>query len=300
MKLMQYDRIPRKYNLLWNSNQKSIIVQIHNDCVRTFKPVSINSPWVRDMSRTHDADGLLDSFSGNLFSDYFGFNRSIRRAGQLGDYLDFSVPIPEIKKETSAVCQECGGTVKREEFNRCFYCDGSGKRYIYDWRTSYIITSSLSLLFGTLDLCDETSATEHQYVTVTMMAEHGQHGSSLGGCFGIDFSRFISLDSTAKRIVLTNAVEAMRTAYGQMMICQNYDRFRVNADDGFLTMDCPGDACGIYLTDHDHRAGQGCEFSCHNVDSPAQSLTLLAGIASLVGQANYFISAEEKKLIITT
>src|SRR3989344_2760388 len=73
MKLMQYDRIARKYHLLWHSNQKSIIVQIHNDCVKSFKPVSIDSPWVRAMSQTHDADGLLDSFCGDLSSDYFGF-----------------------------------------------------------------------------------------------------------------------------------------------------------------------------------------------------------------------------------
>ncbi|HEY4496404.1 MAG TPA: hypothetical protein VJC04_03585, partial [Candidatus Paceibacterota bacterium] len=286
MKLMQYDRIARKYHLLWHSNQKSIIVQIHNDCVKSFKPVSIDSPWVRAMSQTHDADGLLDSFCGDLSSDYFGFNRSIKRTGQSGDYLDFSVPVPEIKKETGAVCQECGATGKREGFEICHYCDGSGKMYVYDWRTAYLVTSNLSLLFDTLDLCDETSAKEYQYVTVTMMAQYGQHGSSLGGCFGIDFNGFINQDSMAKKLALTNAVEAMRTAYDQMMICQDYDRFRVNADNGFLTLDCPGDACGIYLTHHDGKAEQGCQFSCHNVDSPAQSLTLLAGIASLVGQAN--------------
>ena len=72
---------------------------------------------------------------------------------------------------------------------------------------------------------------------------------------------------------------------------------RVNADNGFLTLECPGDACGIYLTHHVRYVGQGCEFSCHNVDSPAQSLTLLAGIASLVGQADHFMTAKDKDLV---
>ena len=40
-------------------------------------------------------------------------------------------------------------------------------------------------------------------------------------------------------------------------------------------------ACGLNPS-HDHMdIGQGYEFSCHNTDTPAQQLTLLAGLAAL-------------------
>src|SRR3989344_1823458 len=99
MKLMQYDRIARKYHLLWHSNQKSIIVQIHNDCVKSFKPVSIDSPWVRAMSQTHDADGLLDSFWGDLACFFFGSNRPIKRTGKSGDYFETEIITRQITAE---------------------------------------------------------------------------------------------------------------------------------------------------------------------------------------------------------
>lgn len=300
MKLMQYDRISRKYHLFWSQNQNSIVIQIHKDCARFVKPIPVNSPWVRAMSKTHDADGLFDSFCGDLSGEFFGFNQLIRKTCQSGDLIEFSVPVPEVKKEVG-VCGECGGVGKRDELDVFFYCKGSGRRYVYDWRTAYLTTSSLAILFDALYMCDETLANDYQHVIVTMMAEYGMHGSSLCGCFGIDFCEFICKDTMARKIALANAVEAMRGAYGRMMVCQDYDRFRVNANDGYLTLDCPGEACGIHLTDHDRKEERGCEFSCHNVDTPAQSLTLLASISSLVGQAGHFIfaSAKNRKLVTT-
>ncbi|MDO8579839.1 MAG: hypothetical protein Q7R72_03150 [bacterium] len=305
MKLMQYEHISRKYHLLWSQIQKAIIIKIHRDCIRSAKPVLISSPWFKVVSKQHDVDGLMDSFSGDLSSDSFGFSSegraSIQKLREIGDYVDFLVPIPQIKKELNFVCEECGGSGKREEFDdTCRHCVGSGKRHIYDWKTGYLTTSSLGLLFDILDGCDETSAREHQHVTLYMLAQHGQHGSSLGGCFGIDFSNYLLSDSfELQSIILKNTLEAMQTAYGQLMILRDYDRCRIRGDvrEGFLTLDCPGDGCGIYSSGHNSTQRQGHELSCHNVDNPAQSLTLLTGIASMVGQADFYISGKKKSTV---
>lgn len=294
MRFMEQDRMSRKYHLLWNENQRAIIVQVHAECVQSGESLFVRSPLVRAFSEMHGADGLFDSFRGDLKGGDFGFNGSMRKIGENGDYVEFSVPIPQVKKETNIVCEECGGSGKRDRSDPCFHCEGRGKKHLYDWRTAYLTASSLAVLFDGLELCEETQSEDCQHVIIHMMAEYGQHGSSLGGCFGIDCCEFLRRGSTAKDITLGNVVEAMRTAYGQLMICRDYDRFRVNAERGYLTMDCPGDACGIHLSHHDRSVGYGCEFSCHNVDNPAQSLTLIAGIASLVGQADRFISAKKK------
>ena len=46
--------------------------------------------------------------------------------------------------------------------------------------------------------------------------------------------------------------------------------------------DCPGNACGIHPTEVDLRYDLGgYEFSCHNVDSPAQQMALIVGLAAL-------------------
>lgn len=295
MKIMQLDRMPRKYQLLWNSDQKAIIIRVHKDCLETYKRFPANSPLVIALAEKHEADGLLDSFSGNLTNESFGFNGSIRRMGKIGDYVEFSVPIPKVEFETADVCQECGGTGKREEFeDACLYCSGAGKKRRFDWRTAYLTTSSLAILLSVLDMCDDTSSDNEQHVIVHMMAEQGQHGSSLDGCFGISLCEFLSRQSSAKSIALSMAREAMMEVDGRMLMRQYHDQFRINADQGFLTMDCPGDACGIHLVNHDRSRGHGCEFSCHNVDSPAQSLALLAGIASLASHADHFMRKEER------
>ncbi len=82
----------------------------------------------------------------------------------------------------------------------------------------------------------------------------------------------------------------MKKCWDRLFGLKDYDKwsFRVSVGDGFITIDCPGNACGIHP---DHNAGlriekdEGYEFTCHNVDSPAQQLTLLAGLAALHDKA---------------
>ncbi len=98
-----------------------------------------------------------------------------------------------------------------------------------------------------------------------------------------------------RNIILKNTLEAMQTAYGQLLILEKRDIYKITGDvrDGFLVLNCPGNACGIHSSDHSYTGRRGREFSSHNVDNPAQSLTLLAGIASMVGQVNFYISTRK-------
>lgn len=50
-------------------------------------------------------------------------------------------------------------------------------------------------------------------------------------------------------------------------------------------LNCPGNACGIHPVIHWEEGENGYKFSCHNVDTPMQQLTLLAGLATLHDKA---------------
>ena len=303
MKTIFSDRIPRKYSLFWNSNQKAIIIQIHKDCLWSVRPVGEDSPWFKSISRYHDADGLFDSFSGNLLEDSFGFNQLIRRYNESADYIEFFTLIPRVKQELNFVCEDCGGTGRRDSpyhNESCIHCDGSRKKYVFTWRDAYLTVASLNLLFNVLELCDETSAKDHQHITVSMLSEREPHGSSLHGYFGISFVEYIaSQQFELENIILPYVKEAMITTWGQLLTVRSYGHhsMRARADNSNLYLSCPGDACGIHPSDHDFRHNRGMEFTGHNVDSPVQSLTLLAGIAALVGQADFYISAQNKVLV---
>jgi hypothetical protein len=61
--------------------------------------------------------------------------------------------------------------------------------------------------------------------------------------------------------------------------------FRIlRLESGGLCIDCPGDACGIHpdtYAEYDIKEGRGYKFTCHNVDTPMQQITLIAGLAAL-------------------
>ncbi len=295
MKTLQYHSTPRKYTLLWDKKTLSIVIRIHKDCVRTALPIAGNR-YILEMSRALDADGLFDHFEGSLSADSFGFNHLIRKAHEAGNYIDYSMYLPRIHINTTFACVYCGGSGKTEESysDKCLRCEGSGKKEIWNWREAYITTFSLNLLFTTLDLCDHTSAKERQHVTLQVLSQRGQHGSSLGGTFGIEFMDFIRGQNFAPDTgELRNTINSMRSAYSRMMksVYSNIQRFGASVRDGYLILNCPGDACEIHISEHGTRTGTGAQFSCHNVDTPAQALTLITGIAYLVNYVDQQLPA---------
>ena len=92
---------------------------------------------------------------------------------------------------------------------------------------------------------------------------------------------------------MVEMIEAMIKTWQKMFPTKKvdkYDRysFRASVDyeNGWLNVSCPGDACGLNPANScGGEDGRGYEFSCHNVDSPMQQLTLIAGLAALCDKA---------------
>ena len=308
MKIMQHDVIPRKYNLRWDKIASLIQIEIHESCVRNAMVLTKDMPMVEHFIEANDADGLFDSFSGDLRSSTFGFNESIRRVSSEGDYVRFLVPMPQVLIKTCFVCEDCSGTGERfldgEKLNeKCLRCDGSGRKHVYDWRAAYLTSTSLFFLFNVLDLCEDSTAKELQHVIIYLMSDPGRDGNSVVGCFSIDLSDYLRQGSfDLMRVILPEVVQAMKVTYALILKLRKYDTHSFIADvrDGFLSLSCPGDACGIHLSDHHDAPGKGREFMCHNVDSPLQALTLLAGISALVGLVDTGIMAQKMRDAVPT
>lgn len=85
-------------------------------------------------------------------------------------------------------------------------------------------------------------------------------------------------------LVRNAAMDAYSKMDGRKPDVFNEYHFRTILQKGRLIMDCPGDACGVYPNEWVEE-DNGYKFACHNVDSPMQQLTLLAGLAALHDEA---------------
>lgn len=288
-KWLNRDVIPCWYEMVWRGWEgelPAIILRVHNDFVQSMEPIPDEAPAIAGFKQQFGFAEFCGSFSGN-----FGFNNSFKRQGEKDGFLEFLVDIPVINKLTGKKCPECRGKRRNPRFTdmECFHCNGTGKEHEMDWKTAYAISASFTLFTAISQYPQiETSCPLPQLLTLYTITRQDMHGGSLGGGYSIPLVKY--LVSLGRGANITAMVHAMKASYQRMIGGRDYDehRFRASVDyeNGWLNVDCPGDACGLHPSDGSDRwEGRGYEFSCHNVDSPMQQLTLIAGLAALYEKA---------------
>jgi len=107
----------------------------------------------------------------------------------------------------------------------------------------------------------------------------------LGGDYSVPLVNF--LRSFAPGTEITEMKDAMILAHRKMF--GKNDKYaiyemeaKVAYENGWLNTSCPGNACGLNPADSWglEKVG-GYKFSCHNVDTSAQQIVLIAGLAAL-------------------
>ena len=283
IKLIAYENVPCWYELsFWESETgPSVILRIHKDFIKSLKDHKMdlrNSFLIKSFQDKFK----IASFSGDFNGD-IGFGGVLKNIGEKDGFIGFEVKVPKIIK-TTGTCNECKGTGNNGDSDiSCGWCRGTGIGRSYDWSSAYAISASFTIVFGILFLggCHQTSSSSVQLMEVRTTTENGMHGGSLYGHISIPLKEWIQSVGEAK---IPEMVHAMETTYDTMMGKEDYHRFSFNAyarERGGFTTSCPGDACGLHPTDWNMSKGKGYEYSCHNVDTPAQQLTLLAGLAAL-------------------
>jgi hypothetical protein len=272
MKVLIYDKhIPCWFELSWlptvpfRRKTPTIILRIHNDLQAIFPTGGIVPVVQEGLDFLPEKGALVKSVEG---------------------FTNFLVPLPTVKKTTGLLCEECDGTGKRFENGDCFSCDGSGQGVELDFTEINGICRELAHLTTSLRYPPDQDVHTNlpQLLSVKTMFEQGMDGAALCGEYSVPFVNWLSSFGDG-RMELTEMVRAMKVAYTHMAgrVYSDFDfQAVIENNKGWLNVSCPGDRCGLHPgSSHGWNRGEGYEFSSHNVDSPIQQLTLLAGLAAL-------------------
>jgi hypothetical protein len=288
-KILTQDNIPCWYELSWREKRPAVVLKVHKDFIKESKAVSDDAPIVNQLKEEFGFKDFIGNFDGD-----FGFDKAFIRDKETEEFVEFLIKIPRVKRETGKNCEYCNGSGwdKRLD-NKCIHCNGKGKEYIYDYQSAYAISASFHVFFVlTYHPEKETSSALFQLLTVTVSTTRDWHGGSLSGMYSVplcDWLDSLREKRTANIAAIPEMIKAMQSAYRAMLGLTEYEEhyFRASVDyeGGWLNVSCPGDACGLNPVHMGPKKGKGYDFSCHNVDTPVQQITLLAGLAALHDKA---------------
>lgn len=243
------ETLPCWHELSWESEEVALVLRIHQsyaDAI-TIKP---DAPIVLGFQETFG----LGNFNGDLRGN-FGFNEALRNRGEKDGFYEFAIELPRIERAT-----------REPRLN---------------WRRAHEISTSLDILTMRLHDYDHEVPTIFPQL-ITFEASGSPKHSALFGEIGIPLRRWLS--SKPDHSLVPDAVAAMKAAhvwmFGAHGSLASHFEMRIK-DKGGLIASCPGEGCGIYPVDWNFREGRGYRFTSHNVNNPAQQLTLLAGLAAL-------------------
>lgn len=291
MRMLTRDLIPCWYELSWELLEvPTIVLRVHEDFIKAEKKITKKISFADELIKYLRLQRFEESFDGN-----FGFDDAFIRVGSKDGFVRYNIPLP---KYNLSKCKNCnGGGRGRYLEGDCLHCDGTGKDREFDWHWAYKISASLNIFTMIAHFPQvETSASFPQLLTVETITRAEMHGGSLGGEYSVPLVAWLKTLKPYTKI--PEMILAMRAAYDRMIGVKRFDESSFQAyvadNNGWLNVSCPGDACGLHPhhdSSFDVQRGFGYNFSCHNVDSPFQQLTLFAGLAALHDKVCKEISA---------
>ncbi|MBU3926062.1 hypothetical protein KJ763_02750 [Patescibacteria group bacterium] len=284
MRIIIREDVPCWYELSFAEKIPAIILKVHEDFVKEKGAIPENAPIIEEFK-----EGFrFKKFSGDFGRD-FGFEGIFKFRGIKDGFYEFVIEIPKVKKDSGKKCGYCEGSGEDKFLGRkCLFCNGKGKEYVYDWQNAYSVSASFTV-FSMLSYFYEgnTSCLKPQLLLVQTITHKDMHGGSLAGMYSVPLVKW--LGSFGKHAIMIEMQKAMKRTYFHMFGKDKYlehdFRAYVADNNGWLNVSCPGNACGLHPQSGYIEKDNGYEFSCHNVDTPMQQITLLAGLAALHDKA---------------
>lgn len=258
-KTILHETLPCWHELSWENEGPTLVLRVHESYADTLR-ISPDAPIVLGFQKTFELGGFDGDLRGN-----FGFNEALKNRGEKDGFYEFAIELPTIQ---------------------------GAKKLRYEWRRAHEISTSLSILTLRLPYYDHDVPTTFPQL-ITFQASGSPNHSAVFGEIGIPLRRWLS--SKPDHFLVPEAVTAMKSAYMKMFgpgisfVTEHSFEMRIK-NNGGLIASCPGNGCGIHPDDWNFREGRGYKFSSHNVDTPAQQLTILAGLAALHNIARREIS----------
>jgi len=285
MKTIMRESMPRWYAISWDAAETAIRIRLSCELPRP------ENMWSSENGRRISMRHGFLQFESDLRGKWFGFDRALEIAQHpSGEYREFIGRLPRVRVKSRRKCFSCEGSGSQHR-EACFSCDGTGKDYDLKRRHAEALAMSIGLLLSPFEYNEhETGSRDSQLLTVHLYIS--EQGAPIGGTVGVPLHRWAR--EYPQYSELTNCTDAMKQAYGRMMgesrVRPNYPfgcRAMVYSSHHHISLDCPGNACGVYgLPDDDPGDNNGYRLSCHNVDNPTQQLTLLTGLAALHDRAD--------------
>ena len=266
------ENMPCIYELSFDAKSPAIVIRAHNEFMDRWPKFLGEAPIVTGLMKQFGFSAFKDGYKGD-----FGFNSAFKRIADDGEFAVFSAQIPVVQKVAEKVCPLCGGD----------------KKSLFDSKPAFAVSASFTLFFELagfkMEKHEATPCRFPQLILVNTITQQNSHGGSLDGTYGIPLAKWLS--SFPENTEIPEMTEAMVLAWEKMFRkVDEYDRHnfyaKVANENGWLNVSCSGDRCGLHPVDSwGPKSGRGYKFSCHNVDTPAQQITLLAGLAALCDKA---------------
>jgi len=270
--------IPCWYELSFLKEEMALLVRIHLDFIKNFKPIPqiIAEKYIKK----HGFDGFI----GGLNYGSFGFNGIMNRRDEKDGFAEFIIKVPVIKWLSEEKCEECSGSgvcpKGAREGDRCSYCGGEGKKTANDWKPIIAISASLSLLFQMIEFPPETntSAPNPQLMIFRTVAEMGQDNSAIWAEYGIPVCNWLL--SQKDNTELPEVARVVAEVYSHMFPSEKRRHIASACIHGGhrLSLKC---STGQVFTDglHVMKRDEGCTATNTEIDNPAMQFSLLAGLA---------------------
>lgn len=245
-----HERVPAWYEVGLAEGCKAIIVRLHRQTAAYVKRrLTRSSPFVLGLTKELKIPEFLPPTE-----EAWGFGMVLVPAlEERDDWMAWQCPLPVWTKE--------------------------------HWTSAYAVSATLNVLFTcAYSLEEPTVSPMPQLLQLSFCTFRDMHGGSLNVEVAAALSAWIATQPDNSRN--EKIEEAMKRAYQQTYRSRmsELDTHRFRAwfrQPHWVNLTVPGNACGLDPKDYDACPGHGYTLLPHNVDSPFQQLTLLAGIAAM-------------------
>jgi hypothetical protein len=272
--------------------------------------------------------GLFDEYwARNLFGNHFGAGKDIIKVKSARDFVRYEVAIPQGHfYDQNKVCLHCRGSKINPDYEDsnfvCNQCQGTGYGTKNNKQANTILADNISMLCRLTELLayqDNVQINTIKPFTLYTILLNGGYGAQ--GIFGAytkelaDYVLWLSKNNLANKLA-AKIKQNMIFAYSLMTKGRVHNKNFMHDEFEFICqlektsehtrlgirfiMQVPGqNSCSVFsydncttviplVSDDGYREISG--FTCHNVDSSAQQISLLVGLATLNTAARQWLN----------
>lgn len=274
--------LPFVYSIHYDPTTYAIRFSINPSCIQIFQNVNPENLQLR-----YCLEKLgFSNFESNLEKN-FGFDNCSVNHGIVNGLLTISFPVKAFFTLAEQNCAACRGEKKNWKDDLCYFCRGTGKEF-KEKTNGESVSASLYLLTRYLNwFClrnEKTPILENKWGNQDIFLELQPRAGIGGECSPLFFSTIAKLpdmDIQRRRDMLDLYLYMEgREQFPKVNFCITEHQFRNEVGEkGKFYIEVAGqNGCSIHMA---HNSDS--EFTCHNVDTPQQHLSLIAGFASIAG-----------------